>query len=140
MVTYLLDTSVVGRVEQSAVMLRIAQIGQHRCHISTIVLLELGIWARNGEQHRATLDRLRTSFSIAVPSPWAHERALEVQGLLADRGEHRSARLADLLIAATAEQIDATILHYDRDFDTVAKVTGQQCEWIAPPGSLDGQG
>lgn len=135
--TYVLDTSVVGRFGQPEVARRIAALGQRNCHLPTIVLLEMGLWARNGNEHHTVIDQLRTAYPVVAPSPWAHERALEIQGLLADRGEHRSARLADLLIAATAEQIHATLLHYDRDFDTVARATGLPCEWIAPPGSLD---
>jgi len=63
-------------------------------------------------------------------------RAIEVQGLLADRGQHRSARLADLLIAAIAEAHGATVLHYDADFDQIAAVTGQPCQWVVTRGSV----
>jgi hypothetical protein len=30
-----------------------------------------------------------------------------------------------------------TILHYDTDFDLIAAVTGQPCQWIVPAGSVD---
>jgi hypothetical protein len=30
-----------------------------------------------------------------------------------------------------------TMLHYDADFDLIASVTGQPCEWVVPPGSVD---
>jgi predicted nucleic acid-binding protein len=43
----------------------------------------------------------------------------------------------DLIIAAAAEAAELTVLHYDRDFDHIASVTGQPTEWIAHPGSLD---
>ena len=29
-----------------------------------------------------------------------------------------------------------TVLHYDADFDTIAAVTRQAMEWVAPKGSL----
>jgi predicted nucleic acid-binding protein len=64
-------------------------------------------------------------------------RALEVQGDLARRGQHRAVRLPDLLVAAIAEQSNLVVLHYDRDFDRVAAVTGQVCEWVVPPGTAD---
>lgn len=41
------------------------------------------------------------------------------------------------MIAAVAEVNDATLLHYDRHFDTIARVTGQPMEWLARRGSLD---
>jgi hypothetical protein len=30
----------------------------------------------------------------------------------------------------------ATVLHYDEDYDRIAKVTGQPVEWVASKGSL----
>jgi hypothetical protein len=42
----------------------------------------------------------------------------------------------DLLIAATAELNRLVVLHYDRDFDTVARATGQPAAWVANPGSV----
>jgi predicted nucleic acid-binding protein len=66
------------------------------------------------------------------------ERALEVQRKLAWRGglHHRSVKIPDLVIAATAEAATATLWHYDEDYDRIAEVTGQPVEWIAPRGSL----
>ncbi|MEU1488185.1 PIN domain nuclease [Streptomyces sp. NPDC005752] len=64
-------------------------------------------------------------------------RALEVQRHALNAGFHRALSLPDLLIAATAEQNRATILHYDGDFDMIAALTGQPSQWVAPPGSAD---
>lgn len=52
-------------------------------------------------------------------------RARTVQEQLTTKGEHRSAGPVDLLLAATAEQSGLTLLHYDRDFETIARTTGQ---------------
>jgi len=49
---------------------------------------------------------------------------------------HRSVKIPDLLIAATAEAAGATLWHYDEDYDRIAHVTGQPTEWVAPRGSL----
>jgi predicted nucleic acid-binding protein len=67
---------------------------------------------------------------------WA--RALEVQGALARKHalQHRSVSIPDLLIAAAAELVGATVWHYDSDYDRIAEVTGQPTEWIVPKGSL----
>jgi len=45
--------------------------------------------------------------------------------------------MADLLIAATAERHQATVLHYDGDFDMIASITGQPTQWVVPPGTAD---
>ncbi|MXX01659.1 MAG: PIN domain nuclease [Acidimicrobiia bacterium] len=44
--------------------------------------------------------------------------------------------LPDLLIAATTEVDDLTVIHYDTDYALVAEATRQPCEWVAPRGSL----
>ena len=35
------------------------------------------------------------------------------------------------------EANDATLLHYEADFDLIAEVTGQAVEWVVPRGSVD---
>lgn len=57
-------------------------------------------------------------------------RAIQVQGELAARGHHRGPGVADLLIAAIAEEQGLTVLHVDRDFELIAQVTGQTVEWL----------
>jgi hypothetical protein len=69
---------------------------------------------------------------------WAEARALDTLVKLAERGKHRAAKIGDLQIAAVAEQYEATLLHYDHDFDDIAGVTGQRTEWIIPRGSGHG--
>lgn len=51
-------------------------------------------------------------------------------------GRHRSAGAVDLLVAAIAELQGLTMLHYDHDVETIASVTGQPTQWLAPPGRL----
>jgi len=55
-------------------------------------------------------------------TPGIENRALEVQVLLAERGEHRAVSIPDLLVAATAEKLGLTVLAVDKDFDLVAAV------------------
>jgi len=63
------------------------------------------------------------------------ERAIQVQGLLAATGQHRLP-IIDLLIAAVADINGLALLHYDKDFDIIAQVTGQHAEWVVPRGTL----
>lgn len=53
------------------------------------------------------------------------------------RRRQRGCKVPDLLIAAAAEAGDLRILHYDPDFDLIAAVTGQRCEWVVAAGSVD---
>jgi predicted nucleic acid-binding protein len=66
------------------------------------------------------------------------DRALWVYERLSARGGafHRSVKHPDLLIVAAAENSDATLLHYDEDYDRIAAITGQPTRWLAPKGSL----
>jgi predicted nucleic acid-binding protein len=61
-------------------------------------------------------------------TPAIEDRAVEVQAVLADRGQHRAPSIPDLVIAAAAELNGLTILHLDKHFDLIADVTGQAAE------------
>jgi predicted nucleic acid-binding protein len=64
------------------------------------------------------------------------DRAIDVMGLLARVGHHRSAGLPDLLTAALAERVGLVVVHYDADFDHIGKVTGQPMQWVVPRGTV----
>jgi predicted nucleic acid-binding protein len=101
------------------------------------VRLEVLYSARSAPDYDAIADELRALHVVPVDAR-TFERALEVQRALAHVGglHHRSVTIADLIIAAAAEAVDDVVWHYDEDFDRIAAVTGQPCEWIAPRGSL----
>ena len=61
-------------------------------------------------------------------TPRIEDRAIELQAVLAARGQHRGPSVPDLLIAATAELAELTVLHIDKDFDLIADITGQPIE------------
>ncbi len=100
-----------------------------------IIHLELPYSARDRATYRATADARRGMPRVAVTDACV-ERALEVQGTLAERSQHRAVPLPDLLVAACAEDAGLAVLHYDADFDRIAKLTGQRVQWIVPRGSV----
>jgi hypothetical protein len=100
------------------------------------VALELLYSARGKSDYRALAHDL-TGFPWLAVDERASSAALRTQAALADRSQHRGPRPIDILIAAIAEVHGATLLHYDRHFDLIARVTGQPAEWLAPAGSLD---
>ena len=59
-----------------------------------------------------------------------------MQRLLAQRRQ-RGRKIPDLLIAAAAEELGIAVLHYDADFDLIASVTGQRCQWVVPSGTVE---
>lgn len=98
--------------------------------------LEIGYSARSGQDYALMRERVVDELTYVGMSDRAQRRAREVQAALVERGQHRAAGVADLLIAATAEIERLTVLHYDADFDLIAEVTGQPTEWIVPKGSI----
>jgi predicted nucleic acid-binding protein len=99
--------------------------------------LEVLYSARDPDQY-SRIAALRTEGFTDLPLLSAiGDRAREVQALLARTTQHRAAGVIDLLTAAAAEHYGATVVHYDRDFDHIAAVTGQPTRWISPAGSLD---
>jgi predicted nucleic acid-binding protein len=66
------------------------------------------------------------------------DAALQAQSELARRGHRRGASPSDLLIAACADANGAGVLHYDRDYDVLAQLSGLtfEAQWLAAAGTL----
>jgi hypothetical protein len=97
--------------------------------ITTVTRLETGYSARSGPDLRAGLQQPPlSSMPVEYLTPAIEDRAVEVLALLADRGQHRAPSIPDLIIAATAELADLTVLHLNKDFDIIAQITGQPME------------
>ena len=97
--------------------------------ITTVTRLEIGYSASGAGQARAAFNTPPLSaMPVEYLTPAIEDRALEVQLMLAGEGQHRAPSIPDLLIAATAELAGLTVLHLDKDFELIAKVTGQASE------------
>lgn len=135
MTDWLIDKSALVRLGQSPdAELWAGRIERGLVRITTMTRLEVGYSARSAAQARSAF---RTPPLSAMPveylTPAIEDRALEVQLVLASKGQHRAPSIPDLLIAATAELAGLTVLHLDRDFDLIAAITGQPCESLATP-------
>lgn len=97
--------------------------------ITAVTRLEIGFSFRTGSQAR---DESNSPPLALMPveylTPAVEDRAVEVQLLLADRGQHRALAIPDLLVAAAAEVAGLTVLTLDKDFDLIAQITGQPVE------------
>lgn len=103
-----------------------------------MVRLEL-LWTTRDHQDFAVMRDKLEALRSAPMGDRVWRRAIDVFELFAERGplHHRQIGIPDLLIAAAAELAEVPILHYDRDFEVIAAVTGQPVRAIAPLGSLD---
>jgi len=128
--TWLIDKSALVRLAASPDAAQWAsRIERALVRITTVTRLEVGYSARSGPELRSKLRQPPlASMPVEYLTPIIEDRAVEVLTLLADRGQHRAPSLPDLLIAATAELAGLTVLHLDKDFDVIARVTGQPVE------------
>jgi predicted nucleic acid-binding protein len=137
MTRYLADKSALARLHLPAVreeleplMLR-ALVG-----ICGVTELEMLYSARNIQERARMKEQLEASLDqVDIPGDiW--EQAGEIQDALTEQAQHRSASIPDLIVAATARTRGLEILHYDHDFETIARYTEQPTRWVVPPGTV----
>ena len=134
--THLVDTSVLKRLSTQAIRDVIEPLADSgRLARTTVSDLEVGYSARNSREWDDLLAALDV-FAMIETTAQHFDRAKQVQRLLA-AGSRRGRKIPDLLIAAAAEAERLTVLHYDQDFDMIAEVTGQRCQWVAVAGTID---
>ena len=128
--SWLIDKSALVRLGSSAdAEVWADRIERGLVAITTVTLLEAGFAARSaGDLGRALGSPPLASMPVEYLTPAAEDRAVHVQRLLAERGQHRAPSIPDLLIAAVAELNQRTVLHLDKDFDLIADLTGQPTE------------
>ena len=133
---YLIDKSALARMPLEPVGRRLASIIEAgEAATCDIIELEVLYSARSREDYERTRKRRALSYHSIPITGETLQRALAIQSELARIGHHRVA-IPDLIIAAAAEAAGLTILHYDRDYEVIAKVTGQAVEWVVERGSV----
>lgn len=135
---YLVDKSALVRVtRQPQVRAALERLDEHGVLATSAVIdLEIGYSARNLADFESVAADRSTIYQELSLTRAVTNRARQVQRELVRVGQHRGPGVPDLLIAATAEVYGATVVHYDRDFDTIAAITAQPVEWIVPAGSV----
>jgi predicted nucleic acid-binding protein len=133
----LVDTSAWSRAHHASVRdgwVRALLAG--RLRVSPAARLEILLSARSGADFDVLAERL-TAVRTAPLTGTTARAAQDAMRTLA----HRSAGaqripVVDYLIAAAAQETGAAVLHYDRDYDTLAEIMGFESIWLAPAGSL----
>jgi hypothetical protein len=131
---FLIDTSALARLMRPAAETYgwDQAVAAGLIAVCPITELEFFYSARSAKDREQAIGDLRAAFGWVPVHDQAYGRAWEVQGQLTARGQHRSAGPVDLVVAATAELFGLTLLHHDRDFATIAGVTGQYLRWYGP--------
>lgn len=134
---YLADTSALARFNKPPVAQRLTPLMESgliaRC---SVVDLEMLYTARSSADYDSMRQSRRNAYPEVLINQDIFEAALSIQEALAHNGQHRGVSMPDLLIAATAAHHELIVVHYDHDYDLIADVTGQQAEWVVPPGSV----
>lgn len=132
-----MDTSAFSRAHHPAVRERwIEALSADRLRLSPVARLEILLSARSGEDFDTLAETLAAVRSVPLTAAVARA-AEDAMRTLA----HRSAGaqripVVDYLLAAAAQETGAAVIHYDRDYDTLAEVMGFESIWLAPAGSL----
>ena len=135
--SYLADTSALARLRYDPVAAALGpMIEAGLVATCGVIEFELGWAARSGTE----FDELRADRDAGYEWLPTHDedwrRALDVQATLWRGGQVRAVGFPDLLTAAVAERERVTVLHYDSDFDLIARVTGQPVQWVVPCGTV----
>ena len=111
------------------------QVAAGRVLVCDLVVLELVRLTPNESRAQDVTQRLDAFESIAMTAElWTRARSL--QQLLSTSGDHRRVPPIDLLIGAAAEQAEVPLIHYDRDYERIARVSNLQAHWFVPDGTL----
>ena len=134
--THLADTSVLKRLGEPSVRGVIEPLANEgKLARAGVTDLEVGYSARSAKEWDQLMGAL-AAFELIETTADHLRRARQVQRMLAAKHQ-RGRKIPDLLIAAAGEARGLTVVHYDADFDRIAAVTGQRCEWVVPAGSVD---
>lgn len=134
---YLADKSALTRRETRPEVRAVIEPLLHGGCIATCAIVDLELLYSASSP--AVYEKLATVLRSLPRMPVSEavlDRALEVQGSLAKRSQHRAVPLPALIVAACAEVAGLTVLHYDADYDRIAAVTGQPVRWVLPRGSV----
>ena len=133
---FLVDTSAWARLHQPLVAARVVPLVE-RGLVATCSPLDLEILfsTRSPDEYEQVLAE-RAGLEPVDLDQEQWDRALEVQRALAASARLRAVGIPDLIVAATAERHGLAVLHYDADFDVVAQITGQDCRWVVPRGTV----
>ncbi|CAI8382011.1 MAG: Ribonuclease VapC2 [Cellulomonadaceae bacterium TMED98] len=134
--TWLIDKSAYARLAVSPDReVWMERLSRGLVRISSLTMLELGYSFQNSSQaHYELAEPPLALMPLEYLGPRAEQRALDMQRALLEVSEHRGVSIPDLLIAASAEIAHHTLLHVDRDFELIARHSGQPIERLTTSG------
>lgn len=134
---YLVDKSALARWSHVAVAEVLGELLDLGLLFSCDVLdMEVLYSARSAKEYRLVQADRRLAYQYVTTTIAAQQQARSWQQSLSARGLHRGPGVVDLLLAATAEEHDLVMLHYDADFELIEEVSSLTTRWVVPRGTL----
>lgn len=135
--SHLADTSALARLRHATVASVLSPLIEAGLVATCgVIEFELGWAARTADEFDEVRADRQAGYEWLATHDQDWHRALSVQAALWHGGQVRAVGFPDLLVAAVAERERVTILHYDRDYDLIAEVTGQPTRWVVPRGTI----
>ncbi|WP_432540724.1 PIN domain-containing protein [Kineococcus sp. SYSU DK002] len=131
--SFLLDKSAHARWNQPVVAARLNDLlREDLLSIARPSVLEIGFSARSPQDYREVIADVTEAMTVLEVSAQISARAQDLQERLTHRGWHRAPGPVDLLLAATAIEHELTLLHLDKDFELIARVSSLRQERVVP--------
>ncbi|MEV0373446.1 PIN domain nuclease [Streptomyces sp. NPDC050636] len=131
---FLIDTSALARILRKPLREHWSrQLAAGIISVCPAVELEFLYSAQSLADRLEKQELLRELFSWVPMPDSVFERAQQLQQQLTVSGQHRSAGAVDLMVAATAEREGLIVLHDDRDYEAISRLTGLPVQRIVAP-------
>ena len=114
----------------------IAAMLEDRLRLPPLVRTEILFSARSGsdfDRLAERLDMIRTA-PLNASILRAAEDGMRALAHRSDGAQRLP--ITDYLVAAAAQEMGAAVIHYDRDYDTLAEVMEFESVWLAPAGTM----
>jgi predicted nucleic acid-binding protein len=104
--------------------------------IAPVTRFEILYSARNGAEYDQIQEELDVLRPVAQNRSVQEAAEAALRELAWRQPRLHRVPLPDALLAAAAQEAGLPVLHYDGDFDRLAKVMSFESRWIAAPGGL----
>ncbi len=107
-----------------------------RLRILPVVRLEVLLSVRDGQSFDTLAERLSALQAAPLNTSVIHAAEHAMRALAHRSSGAQRLPIVDYLVAASAQELGAAVIHYDRDYDTLAELMEFESIWLMPAGTL----
>lgn len=105
--------------------------------LSPPIRMEILLSARGAREFDLLAERLDTIRAAPLTASTIRAAEAAMRALAHRSSGAQRLPIVDYLVAAAAQELGAAVIHYDRDYDTLAEIMEFESVWLAPAGALD---